>query len=427
MPSECAGDESQVRQNAEAGRDAYTAGLYQAVINFPPGGGQAEKPGLARRVWGDVPARNLGFIGREQLLGAVREALVSGEAAVVQALRGMGGVGKTQLAAEYAHRYAPGYDVVWWITADQPGLIGEQVAALGAALGCAEPGTGLAVVRLAVLGALREQGRWLLVFDNADGPEDLERWLPGGAGHVLITSRAGGWEEIAVPVEVGVLARGESVTLLRRRVLGLGEADAGLVASAVGDLPLALAQAAGYMTATGTAADEYLKLLEQRAEEILDQGRPSSYPHSLAAVTQLALDRLAAADPAAVQAARVCAFLAAEPVPAEWFTSAAAQLPQPLRTVAADAVTWRQALARIGQQTLAGISQWSAPASLEAPKLADLPIEYHPQALYSRLPRTFSEAYPRRMSGSDHRYTTEPSQPLPPSHHPPLPTAPASR
>ena len=70
---------------------------------------------------------------------------------------------------------------------------------------------------------------------------------------------------------------------------------------------------------------------------------------------------------------------------------------------------------------------WSAPASLEAPKLADLPIEYHPQALYSRLPRTFSEAYPRRMSGSDHRYTTEPSQPLPPSHHPPLPTAPASR
>ena len=54
---------------------------------------------------------------------------------------------------------------------------------------------------------------------------------------------------------------------------------------------------------------------------------------------------------------------------------------------------------------------WSAPASLEAPKLADLPIEYHPQALYSRLPHTFSEAYPRRMSGSDHRYTTEPSQP----------------
>ena len=54
---------------------------------------------------------------------------------------------------------------------------------------------------------------------------------------------------------------------------------------------------------------------------------------------------------------------------------------------------------------------WSAPASLEAPKLADLPIEYHPQALYSRLPRTFSEAYPRRMSGSGHRYTTEPSQP----------------
>lgn len=87
----------------------------------------------------------------------------------------------------------------------------------------------------------------------------------------------------------------------------MGEGDADLVAAAVGDLPLALAQAAGYMAPAGVPASDYVRLVEERAVEILDEGRPASYPLSLAAVTQLALDRLEAADPAAAQAVRICA------------------------------------------------------------------------------------------------------------------------
>ena len=351
MPADGTDADTQVQQDIEAARDAYTAGQHQVVINFPPGAAQP----VPRRAWGDVPAGNLGFVGREDLLGAVREALAGGDRAVVQVLRGMGGVGKTQLAIEYAHRHAPAYDIVWWINAEQPELISGQFASLAAALGCNWPTADNAAGRRVVLAELRERDRWLLVFDNADNPEDIAGWLPGGTGHVLITSRAHGWDELAVPVEVDVLDRGESVGLLVRRVPGLREDEVGLVAQAVGDLPLALAQAAAYMGPASIPAADYVRLVEQRAAEILDAGRPKSYQLSLAAVTQLALDRLEAQDPAAAQAVRICSFLAPEPVPATWFTSAAGLLPEPLSTAAADPLAWGQALARISGQALARI------------------------------------------------------------------------
>jgi hypothetical protein len=103
-----AGDESREEPDTVAGRDAYVAygdiHVHQAAPH--------EMPGALRVGW-NVPARNLGFTGRERLLVAVREMLESGDRAVVQALRGMAGVGKTQVAIEYAHRFGDEYDVVW--------------------------------------------------------------------------------------------------------------------------------------------------------------------------------------------------------------------------------------------------------------------------------------------------------------------------
>lgn len=140
-----------VAQQVHAGRDAYTAGRDVIIHHYSPPAEPTAGPGLVRRrVWGDVPARNPGFTGREELLAAVRTALLSGGRAAVQALHGWGGVGKTQIAAEYAHRFAADYEVVWWIAAERAGLIGEQVAALAGVLGCVRPGAGLAEARRAV-------------------------------------------------------------------------------------------------------------------------------------------------------------------------------------------------------------------------------------------------------------------------------------
>jgi hypothetical protein len=330
-----------------AGRDV-TAGLGKLR------GAGLRLPGSAPRVW-NVPARNPGFTGRDQLLAELRERLLAGDRAVVQALRGMGGVGKTQLAVEYAHRFAAQYDLVWWINSDRAELIGDQAAALGLALGCVPPGADTEAVRWAVLAELRERGGWLLVLDNAERPEDVVPWLPGAGGHVLITSRERDWDEVAVPVEVDVLARPESVAILQARVSGLGETDANRLADQLGDLPLAIAQAAGFMAETGMAAAQYLELLRTRAGHLLGRGAPRTYPRSLAAATQLIADRLAGEDPAAAELASLCAFLAPAPIPEDLITAAASELHGQLAARAADPLAWHQTLAHLTRQSLARI------------------------------------------------------------------------
>ncbi len=292
-----------------------------------PGESAPRLPGSMPQVW-NIPARNPGFTGRDGLLVAIREQLLADEKAVGQALHGMGGVGKTQLATEYAH----------------------QFAALGAELGCVEDGAGTEAVRSAVLRKLREPGRWLLVFDNAENPDDVRPWLPGGAGHVLVTSRERNWAEIAAPVEIDVLARPESVAILGDRVAGLGEGDADRLAAQLGDLPLAIAQAAGFMASTGMGASEYLGLLKTRAGQLLDQAKPVSYPRSLAAATQLTADRLAHDDRPAAELASLCAFLAPEPIPEDLFTRAPGELPGELAARVADPLAWRQTLAQLARQ-----------------------------------------------------------------------------
>jgi hypothetical protein len=359
-----------VRQEAFRSR-VQESGLVTGSFASPAGLGQlverslrelaAQSPSLwsrerARRVW-NIPARNPGFTGRDGLLAAVRDRLLAGDRAVVQAFQGMSGAGKTQLAMEYVHRFADGYDVAWWVNAEQGSLIGDQFAALGAALGCVEAGANIEAIRGAVLGELRERNRWLLVFDNAENPADIRPWLSTGSGHVLITSRERGWAQIAVPIEVDVLVRSESVAMLRDQVARLSEADADRLADQLGDLPLAIAQAAGFMAETGMTAAEYTGLLGNRAGQLLARGEPESYSRSLAAATQLIAYRLDRDDPAAAELASLCAFLAPEPIPEALFTSAARKLPRKLRRRAADPLAWRQTLGRLARQSLARIDQ----------------------------------------------------------------------
>jgi hypothetical protein len=276
-------------------------------------------PGVLPPVW-NVGPRNPGFVGRDPALMRLRERLRSGGTAVVQALHGMGGVGKTQVAIEYAHRYAGAYDLVWWVSAEEAGLIGEQYTALATELDLIPPRVDTASAVGALRTYLRGHSRWLLLLDNAESPRQLRDWLPVGPGHTLITSRNPSWGELANRVEIDVLPRSDSVELIHISRPGVGEAEASRLAEALGDLPLALAQAAGFLAETGMPIDHYQQLLETQVEELLDQNPPESHPLSLAAVIRVSTDRLAKVDPAALALLRIGAFLAPEPIPTDILT-----------------------------------------------------------------------------------------------------------
>lgn len=271
-------------------------------------------------IMGNVPPKNPNFTGREVLLTQVEEQLRQQETAAVlpHALHGMGGVGKSQIAIEYVYRHSAEYDVIWWVPAEQEGLILSSLAELAGHLGL-EVGPQANTAVPAVQEALRTgkpHGNWLLIFDNAEDIDAVRAYFPsGGPGKIIVTSRNRDWERVASPLSVDVFDRQESIALLRRRASDLSTEDADRLADALGDLPLAIEQAGAWHATTGMPVDEHLDLLAQRRREILDLDPSPDYPISVAAAWNLSVDRLTESNPAARQLLAICASMAPEPIP----------------------------------------------------------------------------------------------------------------
>ncbi|MEE1740937.1 FxSxx-COOH system tetratricopeptide repeat protein [Streptomyces sp. BE147] len=278
-------------------------------------------PGTVPRIW-NAPPRNPGFTGRSLVLERMRDQLGGGMAVVLpqpQTLYGLGGVGKTQVALEYVHRFMADYDLVWWISSEQPDDVVASLAELAVRLG-AQGGEDMAAASQEAVDLLRRgvpSDRWLLVFDNADDPEQLRRYFPqGGSGHILVTSRNQTWSQHGDALPVDVFLREESIEHLQRRAPGLSDDDAAQVATAVGDLPLAVEQAAAWIAETATPIGAYLEQLAQQAPQVLALNQPAGYPEPVAATWNISIARLKERSPAAVRLLQLCAFFAPEPISA---------------------------------------------------------------------------------------------------------------
>jgi tetratricopeptide (TPR) repeat protein len=287
--------------------------------------------------------------GREQPLAEMRSRLGAnaGAGPRVVALCGLGGVGKTSLAVEYAHRHISDYSLVWQVTvgsrtaptagegrADEdrgaadsdPATVSAEFAELARQLGAYDPlDSGADVIQQVHSALAARTGRWLLILDNAADPAAVRRLLPAvGTGEVVITSQHDDWPD-GWRLPVPVLEPEPAAAFLLARSGDSDTAAAAAVAQLLGELPLALEQAGAYVRATGLTLAGYQATFTEFRRQLLDPEHTEDI--TVAATISLGVTRLERTAPTAVALLRLLACCAPDAIPTQLLLRADADLP----------------------------------------------------------------------------------------------------
>ncbi len=295
--------------------------LRRAAAREPPAAPAPAGGVSASGLWFGVPAVAAAFSGRGDELEAVEEALGGADRVVIaQAITGLGGVGKTQLAARYVHQHGSEYGIVAWIRAEDGGV--ADLADLAAKLG--ESVEGLSPVErrdLALERLRRGEERWLLVLDNVTSAAALNECLPrAGNGRVLVTSRNREVRQFAPVLALDVFDEQTAIAyLIERAERPDDRGGAERLTRALGYLPLALSHAAAYC-ATGTSFDNYLELLDALpAQELFDTSPEVSHTQTVASTWRASIDAASASAPLAGELLALAAHLAPDAIPRSLF------------------------------------------------------------------------------------------------------------
>jgi tetratricopeptide (TPR) repeat protein len=281
-----------------------------------------------------LPYSSLGplFQGRDEMLARLHQALErspTGRATAIagKAVHGLGGVGKTRLAVEYAWKHAEEYSALLFVGAGSPADLRRNLAVLSGSLILDLPEKEVAeeeVREVAVLKWLQEHSGWLLILDNVDTEDAaaaVDALIPLlHGGHLLLTGRLARWSAEVEAIELDVLTEEAAIRFLlsrtngRRRATKEDERLAAKLASELGCLPLALEQASAYIAERRLTLAGYLDEWTSRRDQVLRwfDPRVSHYPASVAITWQTSFDRLSA--PARRLLERL-AWLGPEPIP----------------------------------------------------------------------------------------------------------------
>lgn len=360
-------------QRAKPGREPAFPGT-------PPASAEPAFPGSAPATIWHVPfARNPFFTGREGELAQLHEQLRQSSSAAIgqtQAISGLGGVGKTQLALEYASRHRQQYQAVLWINAATLETLNASYNELARLLDLPEKDAReQEIVIQGVRSWLSTHECWLLVLDNLDDPSVLfppdeqgqprrpSLFLPmQHAGHLLITTRTADLTTLGLGIahasmlSAFPIEQGAQLLLSRAGCLDYTSdqerATALQLAEELGGLALALDQAGAYLAETGLSLSDYLTLFRQRSHDLLKQHRGQDYPRAVATAWDLSFQRVEQRSPAAADLLRFCAFLAPDAIPEEIFTRGASRLGKTLAAVAADPLRFNEAIAVLRAHSL---------------------------------------------------------------------------
>jgi tetratricopeptide (TPR) repeat protein len=324
-------------------------------------------------LWNVPYPRNSFFIGREDILSQLHTQFHESQASVFsqpQAISGLGGIGKTQLAVEYAYRFRHEYRAVFWAHAEGPEALASAYVSIAALLQLPEQhALEPSITVQAVKAWLQTHQEWLLILDNADELNLLPPFLPPApGGHLLLTTRASASGHLARLIEVETFSLEQGAFFLLRRSTLLppdasleqalpGDRECALqITQELGRLPLALDQAGAYLEATGYGLSEYQQIYQHHRAELLKErrGLVPDHPEPVATTWSLSFVRVEQKSPAAAELLRLCAFLSPDAIAKEIFLLGVPYLGPLLEPVAADAFLLGQAIEALRAYSLVG-------------------------------------------------------------------------
>ena len=325
--------------------------------------------GAGTQLWNVPYRRNPYFTGREEILSLLHDVLATGQATELtqpQAMSGLGGIGKTQTAVEYAYRYRHEYQAVLWAHAETYEALVADCIALARHLGLPEKDDqDIGPVIAAVKSWLETHTDWLLILDNVEDFSTTRELLPS-RGSVLVTTRSQLTGSLARRIDLEEMQPEEGALFLLRRIhlvdlaISYGSAPsaerikAREIAELLAGLPLALDQAGAYIEETGCGLSDYLSLYLARRNELLGWHSLAHSDHPESAVTtwSLSFEKVEAANPAAADLLRVCAFLAPDAIPEEIITMGIPNFGPFLALCAADPLELDEALRELRRFSL---------------------------------------------------------------------------
>ena len=322
-------------------------------------------------IWNVPYRRNPFFTACETLLTRLYETFHAGRtvaSSYPQALCGLGGIGKTQTAVEYAYRYHDEYQAVLWVNADSYAGLVADVVAIADLLDLPEKGEqNQGRVVAAVKQWLQRQAHWLLILDNVEELEMVNDFLPVlSQGHILLTCRAQVTGAMAQRIIIEKMRPEEGALLLLRRAklvepetvpdeLAFAEwAKARTIAELMDGLPLALDQAGAYIEETARSLSEYLDLYQRQQSTLLrERGRAmGDHPEPVATTWSLSFKKVQEANPAAADLLRLCAFLHPDAIPEEMLAEGAVELSPILQPVTTDPLKLASAIQELRKYSL---------------------------------------------------------------------------
>ena len=274
-----------------------------------------------------IPRRNPYFTGRAEVIQDLRDALLAdGRATLGQtrAVVGLGGVGKTQTAIEYANAFHLNYSAAFWIKAETESSLRSSVTEMARIFELPEAeAVEEDVVVQAVLNHLASTEGWLLVYDNVESPELLDRFQPPKlTGHVLITSRLKSLAQHQYRLlELATFGEDEALAFLLDRTERELESNsgeyraAGELVEVLGRLPLALEQAAAYISSLKTSFVKYLDAYRSEGVLLLDAVQAKGHPESVTKTWAMNLQQVEQESRLAVRLLQILAYLAPDDVP----------------------------------------------------------------------------------------------------------------